>query len=372
VRVVCHAQHLTGIGHFVRMHLIAARLAEAHEVHLVDGGRPVARPVGAAEPRRIRLPRLVRTAEAGVTAVDGGPAEEALARRAGMLAEAVGRIRPDAVLVDHYPFAKWELGPEISAMIDAARAANPQVRVLCSLRDIAPPTGRESLAGDAYADRVVDLLGERFDGILVHGDPAFTRFEDHWPAAGRVPVPVRYTGFVAEPPGPRPAPGRWAVLSGGGVDASRFFAAATEAFLRAAPPDLALHVFAGPGHDLPPVDPTSGRVQVHPFSSAFAGWLGHAALSISRAGYNTSTGLLAAGIPAVVVPDPRLSDQPARGRLLAAAGLVHLVEGDRQDDVDAVAAAISAALDGPRPRHTFDLDGVATTRRLVEEWPRPT
>ena len=62
VRVVCHSQHLTGVGHHVRMHCLAVGLATAgHEVHLVDGGRPVPRPRFSAEPARIELPTLVRS-----------------------------------------------------------------------------------------------------------------------------------------------------------------------------------------------------------------------------------------------------------------------------------------------------------------------
>lgn len=52
VRVLCHAQHFKGIGHFVRMHAIARGMSEAHDVYLVDGGRPVPRRPG---PRPIEL-----------------------------------------------------------------------------------------------------------------------------------------------------------------------------------------------------------------------------------------------------------------------------------------------------------------------------
>ena len=34
MRVLCHAQHFKGIGHFVRMHAIARGMSEAHEVYL--------------------------------------------------------------------------------------------------------------------------------------------------------------------------------------------------------------------------------------------------------------------------------------------------------------------------------------------------
>ena len=40
MRVLCHAQHLTGVGHFVIAHNIARGLAKGHDVYLVKGGRP--------------------------------------------------------------------------------------------------------------------------------------------------------------------------------------------------------------------------------------------------------------------------------------------------------------------------------------------
>jgi hypothetical protein len=53
VRIFCHAQHLSGVGHFVRMRAIARGLRPAHDVVLVHGGRPMraARSPAPATPR---------------------------------------------------------------------------------------------------------------------------------------------------------------------------------------------------------------------------------------------------------------------------------------------------------------------------------
>jgi len=71
------------------------------------------------------------------------------------------------------------------------------------------------------------------------------------------------------------------------------------------------------------------------------------------------------GVPAVVSPDPTMSDQGARARRLASLGFVALVEGDPPHPDD-VAAAIGRALGAPRPRARVDLNGVATTCTLLE------
>src|SRR5262245_23123344 len=174
------------------MHAIACGLAAAgHEVHLVDGGRQVPRTDAASGLRRLTLPRLAR-ADGRLVGVDGAGGDAVVAERARRLADAVERIRPDVVLVDHFPFSKWELAPEIATLAGAARGHG--ARVLCSLRDVVRQTAFEDVPRDAYVRRVLALLGAHFDGVLVHADPSFVRLGDHF--AGDLPVPLRHTGFV--------------------------------------------------------------------------------------------------------------------------------------------------------------------------------
>jgi predicted glycosyltransferase len=108
-----------------------------------------------------------------------------------------------------------------------------------------------------------------------------------------------------------------------------------------------------------------GPVQLRAFSTDFAHWLAASALSISLAGYNTTVQLLASGVRSVVVPDPEMSDQGPRARRLAELGLATVVEPG-PDPVEAIAAAVEAALARPRPRHGLDLGGVAATRAIIE------
>lgn len=374
MRVLCYAQHLTGVGHFVRMAAIARGLADGHEVLLVDGGRAV--PRAEAGPPRLVLPALHRGAD-GLAAVDGSLAD-ALVERGRRLARGIADFRPDVVLIDHYPFSKWELEAEILAVVAAARRVDPRVLVLCSLRDIAPKTAHERPSGGrTYEAEVAARLAATFDGVLVHADPAFTRFEEHFAAADGLPVPLHYTGFVAtDAPseGVAAAPPPYAVLScGGGARGLPFLLAAMGAFDRAAADGivdgLQLRVYAG--LFVTPEEEAALRAAVTPavvlvrFTPDFGRVLGASALSISRAGYNTTVQLLQARVPAVVVPDPRMSDQPPRARRLAARGLASVVEGDPPDG-DALVAAIGAALARPRVEHDLDLAGVAGTRAVVE------
>jgi len=379
MRILCHAQSLSGVGHFVRMHAIASGLCAAHEVHLADGGRPVPAARAPLEPARVSLPRLARV-DGRVCAHAGDRRQhELFTTRARVLAEAAERIRPDVVLVDHYPFGKWELTPEIGALAEAARRASPGVHVVCSLRDVVRHGRFEVASREEFEAGVLARLAAQFDAVWVHGDPAFTCLEEHFPRAAELPVPVRYTGFVSPPP-PGPA-GRpcdappFAVLScGGGARSLPFQLDAVAAFRRlhaaGALGAMTLEVFAGAFATAGEQEALreaagGGPVTVRAFSSDFAGRLAASALSISRAGYNTTALLLRAGVPAVVAPDPVMSDQAPRARRLAELELASLVEGD-PPGADPIAAAIEAALARPAPRHGFDLEGVAGTRALVE------
>ena len=379
MRILCHAQNFSGVGHVVRMRAIARGLSAAHEVYLVDGGRPIPVRRSPDEPVALELPRLFR-ADGRLSAAEGPAAVPGLLEeRAGILARAVERIRPDIVLIEHYPFSKWKLGLEMAATIEAARRSSPGVRVLCSLRDVVRKSRYEDEPPDVYEARVLSLLREGFDAILVHADPAFTRLEEHFSRAADLPLPVHYTGFVVEPFVPHagsPLPEPYAVLScGGGTRSLAFLRASIEAFRRLSAQGtlgaMQLLVFPSPFPGADEVEALraatrGGPFQLRTFSPDFTTWLAGSALSISRAGYNTSSQILKVGARSVLVPDPDRSDQGPRAMRLAELGLATVVEG-RPARVEDIAAAIETALTRPPARHEFDLDGVATTRAILEK-----
>ena len=379
MRALCYAQNLSGVGHFVRMHTIASALATRHDVHLIDGGRPFPTPVFEHEPARVPLPVLRRGGVGRLAAADGGPPTDLIAQRTAQLAAVVADLRPDVLLVDHYPFSKWELADEIDGAADAARRANPATLVVCSLRDVAPRTPHEPVDPDLYDEEVLRRLAA-FDALIVHADPRLTTLRDHFRAADRITIPVRYSGLVVEPvvaPADTPE-SPYAVASAGGLDATGFLVAVVEAFealsASAAIPPMSLHVFA-PAHAQPhelttiaaSASASAGeRVVVHPFSDSFGAWLEGAALSISRSGYNTATAILRSRVPAVLVPDPSVSDQPPRAAMLQAANLAVFVDDGDVPDVAALRDAMLRAVARGRPNVELDLDGAVATVDLLE------
>jgi predicted glycosyltransferase len=387
MRILCYAQHLSGVGHFVRTHALASGLGAVHDVCLVDGGRAVPRDDGSPGLSVLPLPRVHRE-NGGLAALDARPLDEVQEARRRRLAAAIAEAPPDVVTVEHYPWSKWELEHEILLALEAARRARPGVRVACSLRDIAPRTRHEAVPAREYERRVLERLAVHFDAVLVHADPSFVRLEEHFPAAGSLPVPWAYTGFVCRRPGARPEatnrgpgaalrPSPHAVLSaGGGAEAVPFLLAAIEAFRRlSARGDLGgLHLAVFAGLFMEPAAVEGLRraagpgeaVSVRPFSPEFSAWLPASRLSISRAGYNTCADLLAARVPAVLVPHPGMSDQRFRAERMAAHRLATVALGD-PPPAEALEEAILRAYRAPRPSHAFALRGVEESRALLEE-----
>ena len=383
MRVLIHAQSLSGAGHFVRAFEIARALAERHEVFMTDGGWPV--PRRPAPVTCVALPRLERRHEDRRLRALAGPLDAALRGRVTALEGLIRRLRPEMLLIEHFPFSKWDLEGEYRAAIAAARSARPGVRIVCSARDILRKGSSDGLLGlesRPFRQRVLDGLG-LFDLVLVHADPRFTRVEEHLPWIGETRTPLRYTGFVSEklaaPETHRDEIRGWlggrplvVASAGGNQVGDRFLAAAVQAWRGLAGDGSidghALVVFRplrsdpGEAERLRRLTGDAG-VRVEEFDPGFLDWLSLAECGITHAGYNTCTNLLEVRCRALVVPDPRLSDQTVRARRLGELGLAGVHESP---DPETWPGAIRRALERPRPVHDLDLDGAAETRRLLE------
>ena len=202
MRILCHAQHLSG-RRTLRPHARARVRAEraGHEVHLVEGGRPVPHARDAAEPQascgsRPSPAPAERWSRSGSTAPvrrgDRGPSTRAGAR---------GRaIRPD--VVPRRPLSVQQVGARSRDRRRHRRRARGATRrcessARCATSSARPATSRPTPL--SYEERVLAQLRARFDGILVHADPAFTRIEEHFARVADFPVAVEYTGFVTQP-----------------------------------------------------------------------------------------------------------------------------------------------------------------------------
>jgi predicted glycosyltransferase len=369
-RVLFYSQPLVGVGHFYRVRELARALSRDFEVHLVDGGRTIP---GVRPPDRValtQLPPVFRHPATGELAATGDtPLSEVLGSRLSIFVDTVRAFAPDLLVVEYFPFQRWELATEILAAIDCARASNPRVVVCSGVRDV------PRAPSEALADSIISSLNTRFDYVLVHGDDRVTRLQDHVPRISEVRTPILYTGYVSPriPPGADAAGGRYSVVSaGGGVDGFELLAAAARAWRglarRGAIGDRRLVMFTGPftpKRDCLALQRLCADTQVvvQPFSDDFLSWLAGAEMSISRAGYNTCVSVLEARVPAVLVPGRLVSDQVFRARRLAAMQLAEVVdEGDLEEGL---AAAMLRCLARQRVEHTIALDGAEFVRSFA-------
>jgi predicted glycosyltransferase len=381
--VLIHVQYLLGIGHLRRALRIAEALArDGLAVTLVNGGPP--RAELAADPA-IRIVQLepVRARDAHFELIDdaGRPIDDALrARRRGALLAAFAAARPDAVVVEGFPFARrafrFELDPLIAAVQAARRGDQARPRLICSVRDII--AWRDDPARHrATAERV----HREFDAVLVHGDPALIRFDASFPMASQTADRLIYTGYVHEahltpPPYPPPLAGEGeergevVVSAGGGAAGSALLNAALAARREGCLADAPWRLLTGT--NLPEAEYAAlcraapAGVTIERFRPDLPALLRHCRVSVSQAGYNTVLDVLAARARAVLVPfaAERETEQLMRAERLEALGAAELVrESDLSPTV--LARAIERAAAREPPRVAINIDGAANSARLI-------
>ena len=355
-RILFHVQHLLGTGHLRRAASITAAMAEAGlQVTLVSGGMPV-RGIGTGGARLVQLPPL-KALDAGFSGLaDAEGCEigerERAARRDRLLA-LYHEVRPHALMIEAYPFARRQLEFELLPLLEAARGAVPRPLVVSSVRDIVQRKPEKRVA--AIAERAV----RDFDLVLVHGDPEIVPFEASFPAASSIADRLEYTGYVSQPPAPRGRPGDpgWGevvVSAGGGAVGAALLEAAIAARPHTRLATAPWRLLAGPNLEAERLarlgDGAPDGVIVEHARADFPHLLANCTVSVSQAGYNTATDILAAGARSVRVPfaGQGETEQGQRADRLARLGFARVV-AEHELGPESLAAAVEAALDAPAP-----------------------
>jgi predicted glycosyltransferase len=374
-RVLFYVQHLLGVGHVKRAEILAQAMhAAGLDVTVAFGGRPLAEAPFAG----IRLAQLPPAAIAGedfsaLIDENGVPVDDAWkSRRMSALLQLL-EARPDVVLIELFPFGRRQFRFELLPLLEAIRSADRRPRVAASVRDILVAPKRPGREAEAAA-----LAKRYFDTILVHGDPRIIPFARTFERFEEIAGLVRHTGYVAasaaEPQSPTEV-GEVIVAAGGGGVGGRLLDTALAA--RAMTP-LAGHTWrliAGPNLSNAEFSALVERARTEPgfiverFRDDYAARLAGAALSISQAGYNTCMDLLRARPRALLVPYEKTgeTEQRLRAELLAEKGVLTVLP-EAALSPTTLAAAVGNVLRGPPPnRLEVDLNGAATTARLIAE-----
>lgn len=373
-RLFLHVQHLLGTGHLRRAAALAHALdAAGWDVALASGGFPVSHlEIGGAALHQLPPMRASSPAFDALLDETGAPVTEAwkAARRDALLA-LFRAAKPDILMIEMFPFGRRQLRFELLPLLDAARETG--ARVVCSVRDVLVRKGQAREAEAAA------LVRERFDLVLVHGDPGVLRLEDSFGPAAEIADLVHYTGYVAGPPADaasQKGPGRDEVIvSAGGSAAGRsLIEAAAGAFdtARRGGETWRLLVGGEDAEEFAASMPCKPGLIAEPARPDFRALLSRAAVSVSQAGYNTVMDVVRTGVKAVFVPyaPEKETEQTQRARAFAALGHgVALAEAELTPV--SLAEAIEAARAQPRPVRAVKLDGeaesVARLERLLAE-----
>ena len=369
-RALIHVQHLLGVGHLRRALALGRGLADAGAaVTLASGGMPVPNlPAGGVA--FVQLPPA-RAADATFKQLldeTGRSVDEAWrARRRAALIDLFERVRPDLLVIELYPFGRRLLRFELEPLLEAAHARRTRPTVACSLRDIIHPPAPGRI------EPIIAAVNERFDFVLVHGDPALIPLDLSFPEARRIAGKLHYTGYLLDQPLPAPAGAARApeviVSSGGGAVGEPLLKAALQARPLTRYADRPWRLLAG--HNLDEAAFRSLRsaapagVVVERARPDFTALLPGVLCSVSQAGYNTAIEVLTAHAPAVFVPfaDEAEVEQTLRCRALARHGLCRWVAPGELGP-GALAAAIDAAAPPPGSL-MIDTDGARKSARVL-------
>jgi predicted glycosyltransferase len=342
-----YCQHSVGLGHLMRSYALCDGLQQHFRVVLMTGGDL---PEGISPPAGIELvPLPPLGVQANGFGSRNGELERTWERRHRRILVTLGRVQPQVVLVELFPFGRAKFARELVPLLEEARALG--AFTACSLRDIL-------VSGDSERDdRARRLADELLDVVLVHSDPRFARLEETFRPSTPLTTPVSYTGFVTGANGINGhRRGEHVVVSAGGGRVG--FPLLAEAM--AAGDGRPMKAIAGPLmpdedyarlQDLKP-----GNVELVRSVPNLAHELSLAAGSISQCGYNTALDLLRTRVPALVVPyaTPEEDEQTRRAERLQRLGVVKVA--DHPDP---------ALLDFTPEPAELDLGGAARTTELL-------
>ena len=374
-RLLFHVESLLGGGHAQRASAIARACADrGFDVLLASGRRPPDRQL-----RWLALPQLGIRGRDFSTLIDdsGQPADEhLLAERRRRLLAAAAEFRPQALVIDSWPFGRRRFSFELEPLVQWARSISPPALVVCSLRDIPQP---KSKAG--RIEEIFDRLRRYCDQVLIHGSPEVELLSRTFPALIGLERPdstpeLHWSGYVTAARGHRPwRQGSRVLVSGGSGSvslkllraalAARSSTSVAEAdWLLLAGPRMAQTDFA----DLCRQAPAGVRVERN--RSDFPALLSCCRLSISQAGYNTACDLLATGAPAVLVPysEGEEVEQTLRASWMEQSGRA-LTVPEKELSPETLAAAVEGALRlRPPPLAPSELRGAEQSALLLARW----
>ncbi len=368
-RAFIYVQHLLGIGHLVRANRIASALVDdGFEVAVATGGLPVPGFPGPGI-RTIAL-APIKAGSGGFSALEdanGRPVDDGFKRlRSNELIAALQDFKPDAVIVETFPFGRRAMRFEVLPFLDAALLLSRRPLIACSVRDILQQNHKPGRVNET-----VDTIEKYFDIVLVHSDPSYAALGETFPLADALTNKIHYTGLVAGPHPTAPSERYDIVISAGGGAVGRELVVAAAQMAKQLDKGIRCCLITGP--NIPPLELASLKagagpdLEIFSFRDDFPSLLVGARLSVSQAGYNTLCDILRAGCRSLLIPFAKggETEQTSRALRLEKLGLAHVLFED-QLSTFTLSRAVQIAIEEPAPLpHGFNLEGATQTAALI-------
>ncbi len=363
MKIALYCQNVLGIGHLSRSLNLARELVTHHQLHFIQGGPKVDLTLNHPHFHHHYLPPLLMDLEGKLFAPGLIEIDKVWNQRQNEL-EAIGSRPFDIVLVEFFPFGRYQFKDEILRFIDSQRRLNPKCKVICSMRDIYTLKNNPAKV-QKRARYSAECLNRYFDLLLIHSDPDFIRLEDSYPYLKDIKIPLTYTGYIAPPKQylVDKVPHEILVSTGGGSWGDELLSS-VELIAREFP-KLSFHIFLsalGCGSNSAA---TSKNLHYHLFNEQeFKKHLARASLSLSLAGYNTLVEALRYQTPMLLWPFKHNNEQPLRARIFNERSLA-MVLNDEKPLPDQLRKFLSEAFPSPCALTLPRLEGAVETLNII-------
>jgi predicted glycosyltransferase len=385
-KILFYCQYHLGMGHLVRSVEILRSLATEFEICFVKGGTEVEGLDLPANIQVVTLPTLLSEHRQLKVADPNQDLETVKQQRIITLLNIFDEFQPDCLIIEGYPFKKYQFEFESIPLLERVKAAPRDIKVVCSLRDVV--MAQPYLDRDEVIAKTCDRLNRYFDLLLIHSDPQFHRLEESFPAVADIKCPIQYTGFVAQAL-TEPATGTkedaedlartnpTILISVGGGQLGHDLldtAVAASPILAAQLPQYHLQVFTGPFipierfESLTTAAAGQTNLTLRKFTSQFLTYMKQAKLSVSLGGYNTTMNILRTGVNSMILPSNKDWEQTVRAEKLEKMGLLTMLQPEDlqpQQFADKIVRAIETR-QIPKLHKPFDLHGATKTRAAID------
>jgi predicted glycosyltransferase len=369
-----YVQHLLGVGHLQRSLQLAAELARHDfEVDLVSGGRPQSLAV-AHGVRFHQLPTVYspdgsfsRLLDANDNEIDAAWRDS----RKQQLLEIFTSCAPQVLITETFPFGRRMMRFELLPLLEAARASPDCLQVIVSIRDILQPRSKPG-----RNQETCELIEKFYDHVLLHGDEKIARLADSFALADRIEHKICYSGYICaadsvSPPG-NEGSDEVLVSAGGSATGFDILKTAIAAKPLSSLKNLHWRILLSPSIDEPRFDElkrlAGEGISIERNRPDFSGLVKRARLSISQAGYNTITDILASTTAAVVIPYAEADEieQTMRAQILQRRGRLVMLQQDKLS-----AASLASAIEqAGRENNPFEVNlaGATNSATLISQW----